>query len=195
MSGSICVVNANTVAHAFSQFFKTYLIPRFRLRQPMLRTKGVTNSGDLLALLSFNYAYDRCIFPGKRQRLDLAGCYLILAYTGCRPAEIVDGEKPLPTNNVCWDELFGSHATLQLRAPPEDASPGAQSKEIVRLLELETQSRGRPKALCYEDVQVMVVRLPNTGEDVLTMSIKFTHHKGSDNRPKPYISPFPFVLC
>ncbi|KAH8981401.1 hypothetical protein EDB92DRAFT_1970196 [Lactarius akahatsu] len=146
------------------KFYKTYLIPQFRLEQPTLRTKGVTDSGDLLALLSFNYAYDRRIFPGERQRLDLAGCYLILAYTGCRPAEIVDGEKPLPTNDVCWDELFGSHATLPLRAPPEDASPDAQSKEIL-----------------------MVVRLPDTGEDVLTMSIKFTHHKGSDNRPKPTI--------
>ncbi|CAA7258612.1 unnamed protein product [Cyclocybe aegerita] len=126
----------------------------------------------------------------ERQRLDLARCYLILAYKGCWLAEIVDGETPLPTNDVCWDELFGSQATLTLSAPPppspQDPPRDAQSKEIVRLLELETPSRGRPKALCNKDIQLMVVRLPDSDKDILTMSIKFSHHKGSDNRPKPY---------
>lgn len=128
------------------------------------------------------------IFPNERQRLDVAACYLILAYTGCRPAEIVDGEKPIPTKDLCWNELFGSQAALPSATnPPEDASPDIHSKEIAKLLGLETQCRGRPKALCYEDIQLMVIRHPDAEEDVLTMSIKFTHHKGSDNRPKPYV--------
>jgi len=164
------------------------LVPKFQLESPTLRAKGVTDSGDLLALLSFNFAYDHRIFPNERQRLDVAACYLILAYTGCGPAEIVDGEKPIPTKDLCWDELFGSQAALPSATnPPEDASPDIHSKEIAKLLELETQCRGRPKALCYEDIQLMVIRHPDTEEDVLTMSIKFTHHKGSDNRPKPYV--------
>lgn len=33
----------------------------------------------------------------------------------------------------------------------------------------------------------MVVHHPEIGEDTLTISIKFTHHQGSDNRPKPYV--------
>jgi hypothetical protein len=182
------------VAYTFSQFYKTYLIPQFCLEQPTLQAKDITNSGDLLTLLSFNYAYNQHIFPSKCQRLDLTVCYLILAYTRCWPAKIVDGEKPLPTNNVCWDQLFASQATLPLRVLLKDAPPNTQSKKIVRLLELETWSCGRPKALCYEDIQLMVVHLPDSGKDILTMSIKFAHHKGSDNRPKPYVSLFPVVF-
>ena len=44
-------------------------------------------------------------------------------------------------------------------------------------------------ALCYEDILLMVVRHPQTGEDVLAMSITFIHHKGADNKPKPYDPP------
>jgi len=95
-----------------------------------LRVKNVTDSGDLLALLSFNFTCDHRIFPSERQRLDVAACYLILAYTGCRPAEVVDGEKNIPSDGY-WDELFGSQATLPLKAPPEDAPPDAYSKEIT----------------------------------------------------------------
>jgi hypothetical protein len=53
------------------------------------------------------------------------------------------------------------------------------------ILSRETVGRGRPKALCYEDILLMVMRHPETGEDVLAMSIKFMHHKGADNKPKP----------
>ena len=31
----------------------------------------------------------------------------------------------------------------------------------------------------------MVVRHPETGEDVLAMSIRLAHHKGMDNKLKP----------
>ena len=33
-------------------------------------------------------------------------------------------------------------------------------------------------------ILLMVVRHPETGEDVLAMSIKLIHHKGADNKPK-----------
>jgi hypothetical protein len=46
----------------------------------------------------------------------------------------------------------------------------------------------RPKALCYEDIQMMIVRHPTTGRCMPAMAIKFVHHKGADNKPKPYIS-------
>ncbi len=47
-----------TTTHELFQFFKTHLVRQFRLEAPSLRTKGTTGSGDVLALLSFNYAYD-----------------------------------------------------------------------------------------------------------------------------------------
>jgi hypothetical protein len=47
--------------HAFSSFYKTYLIPKFRLNAPTLRIKTVTDSGDLWALLFYTYGYDRRI--------------------------------------------------------------------------------------------------------------------------------------
>lgn len=173
-----------TVYLRFLQFFKTCLSPRFGLENPSLRMKTVTDSGDLLALLTFNFACDHRIFPSERQRLDVAGCYLILAYTGCRPAEVVDGEKNIPLDG-CWDELFGDQTTPPLEAVPGDTAGEHHFKEVSRLLDLEAQNRNRPKALCYEDIQLMVIRHPETGLDTLTMSIKFTHHKGADNRPKP----------
>jgi len=75
--------------------------PQFRLEVPILLIKTVNDSGDLLALQSFNFACDHRIFPDERQQLDVAGCYPLLAYTGCRPADVVDGEKNLPLDG-CW---------------------------------------------------------------------------------------------
>ncbi|KAF8661375.1 hypothetical protein AX16_001468 [Volvariella volvacea WC 439] len=140
-NGKSMDTNDSNEVHAFH---KTHVVPRFKLSPPAARIKTVTDSGDLLALLSFNVAYDRRILPSERRRLDLAACYLILAYTGCRPAEIVDGEKAIPSDG-CWDELFGTPSSSTL---PQ-----------------------RPKALCYEDMQLVV----------------FAHHKGADNKPKPTI--------
>lgn len=48
---------------------------------------------DLLVLQTFNIAYNTNIFPIERYRIQLSGFYLILSYTGARPAEIVDNEK------------------------------------------------------------------------------------------------------
>jgi hypothetical protein len=59
------------------------------------------------------------------------------------------------------------------------------SQVLEGILAQEAEARGRPKALCYEDVQLMVVRHPETGEDVLTMAVKLIHHKGADKKPKP----------
>ncbi|KAK3943757.1 hypothetical protein QBC46DRAFT_21328 [Diplogelasinospora grovesii] len=51
----------------------------------------------------------------------------------------------------------------------------------------ETVGRGRPKALCHEDIQMMIVRHPVTGRCIPAMAIKFIHHKGADNKPRPTI--------
>ncbi|KAJ2997766.1 hypothetical protein NUW58_g542 [Xylaria curta] len=66
------------------------------------------------------------------------------------------------------------------------------SQLLESLLFQETLGRGRPKALCYEDIQMMVVRHPVTGRCIPAMAIKFVYYKGADNKPKPtifYFSP------
>ena len=156
------------------------LVPLFKLQAPNSGGKQVADSGDLLAMLVFNMAYDTGIFPSERYRVQLSGCYLLLAYTGCRPAEIVDGEKKKPKDDSL-EQIFGAKSLLGavVTLDLEDENV------LEQLLSQETVGRGRPKALCYEDINVMVVRHPDTGRDVLAMAIKFIHHKGADNRPKP----------
>ncbi|RYP22820.1 hypothetical protein DL767_008966 [Monosporascus sp. MG133] len=69
------------------------------------------------------------------------------------------------------------------------ALTGARAPEFVdgKKRTAKTASRGRPKALCYENILLIVVRHPETGQDVLAISIKFIYHKGADNKPKPTI--------
>lgn len=95
----------------------------------------------------------------------------------------MDNEKKRPRDE-CWEELYGSKAT-EASDEEERALPGEHDGLLDELLTQETTGRGRPKALCYEDISMMVVRNPSTGKDVLTMAIKFIHHKGADRKPKP----------
>lgn len=144
-------------------------------------------SDDLLVLQTFNIAYDTGIFTLERQRVQLSGSYLILACTGARPAEVVDNEKNKPRDGS-WEELWGGQASCQdddTEAKSADAVPDENSRLLEDILTQETEGRGRPKALCYEDVSLMVVRHPVTNQDVHAMAIKFIHHKGSDSKPKP----------
>jgi hypothetical protein len=138
---------------------------------------------SLLSLQTFNIAYDTGIFPRERHRIQLSGCYLILACTGARPAEVVDNEKK-KCKDGCLEELFGPKVIGTSTSDDGDEALDDNSR-LLEDLSQETVARGRPKALCYEDILLMVVRHPETGEDVLAMSIKFIHHKGADNNPKP----------
>jgi hypothetical protein len=57
-----------------------------------------------------------------------------------------------------------------------------------------TDEHGEPtracKALCYEDIILWVVRNPQKGgRDILAMEVFLRHHKGVDNKPKPYAAP------
>lgn len=89
----------------------------------------------------------------------------------------------------CLEELFAPKAIKVSYDDDddEDKTLDDKSKVLEKLFSQEAVDRGRPKALCYEDVLLMVVCHLDTGEDVLAMSIKFMHHKGVDNKPKPTI--------
>ena len=138
----------------------------------------------LLTLLIFNIAYDSAVVPVEGQRNQLAGCYIFLACTGARPAEIVDNEPSKPKDGT-WEELYGPKAIRCNDEDGDDKAPDENARLLENLLCQETLGRGRPKALCYEDILLMVVRHPETGKDVHAMAVKFIHHKGADNKPKP----------
>jgi hypothetical protein len=96
----------------------------------------------------------------------------------------VDGEKRSPKDE-CLGERFGRNAIAgSCSDKDKDAALDESSSVLEQILSRETVGRRRPKCLCYEDILLMVVRHPGTGDDVLAMSIKFIHHKGADNKPK-----------
>ncbi|KAL8310634.1 hypothetical protein RB597_010464 [Gaeumannomyces tritici] len=176
------------------KYHRQVLIPSFSLRAPNIHGKPVVSVAELRVILTFNVAYDTGIFPGERHRINLAGCYVIQCYTGARPAELVHNERPKPK---VVKELFGSKVVLSSSADQgesegrcdesDDATPDKESRRVDELLSAETKGRDRPKALCYEDISLMIVRHPITRLATPAMAIKFVHHKGSDNRPKPTI--------
>jgi hypothetical protein len=174
----------------FDQYYRSVLVPRFGHRAPNIDGKPVLSVDNLRVILTFNIGYDTSIFPGERHRINLAGCYQLLCYTGARPAELVDGERQKPKDGSVH-ELFGQNAvqTSSSSDSGEDQEIPAdeKSKELLSLLAKETTGRGRPKALCYEDIQMMIVRHPITGRCMPAMAIRFIHHKGADNKPKPYV--------
>ncbi|KAI8658992.1 hypothetical protein NCS55_01178000 [Fusarium keratoplasticum] len=171
------------------KYYRKILVPRFGHRAPNIDGKPVLNVDNLNVILTFNIAYDTSIFPGERHRISLAGCYQLLCYTGARPAELVDGERRKPKDGSI-QELFGQNAVQSSSSGSgeEQDAPADQRSELIRgLLSQENVGRGRPKALCYEDIMMMIVRHLVTGRCMPAMAIKFIHHKGADNRPKPTI--------
>ncbi|CAG9949488.1 unnamed protein product [Clonostachys rosea f. rosea IK726] len=173
------------------KYYRQVLAPRFSHRAPNIDGKPVLNVDNLRVILTFNIAYDTSIFPGERHRIHLAGCYQLLCYTGARPAELVDGERKKPKDGSI-EKLFGSQFVQSLPSDAddidEDDSPLLDTdSKLKSLLSQETVGRGRPKALCYEDIQMLIVRHPTTGRCMPAMAIKFVHHKGADKKPKPTI--------
>jgi hypothetical protein len=51
------------------------------------------------------------------------------------------------------------------------------------------EAKRKYKALCYEDICLWIVQNPvQGGRDVLAMEVHLRHHKGVDNKPKPYVA-------
>lgn len=141
--------------------------------------------------MTHNLAYDRKIFPSERRRINRWGCYVFFMYTGARPAELVDAERKDPKDGS-RTVLFGMKVVTSGEGEGDDDDgepppPDKDSKVIIELLVQEFKERRRPKALCYEDIVMMMVRHPVTGRNTLAMAVRFTHHKGADNRPKPFV--------
>lgn len=144
------------------------------------------NVDSLRVILVFNIAYDTSIRPLELQRLNDSGCYMIICYTGVRPAELVHNERK-PPKDGSLEELFGVKAVMGADDDADEEPKDPDAAALCGLLLKETVRRDRVKALCYEDILMMVVRHPVTGRATLAMSIKFIHHKGCDNNPRPYV--------
>ena len=139
---------------------------------------------NLRVLLTFNFAYDTNIFPRERHRIHLHGLYQLLCYTGVRPAELVEAQRKEPKDGSI-QVLFDSKVVESADGDEDDKAPDEVSEKIRQLLLQEPIKRGRPKALCYEDIFMMIVRHPVTKRPIPAMAIKFIHHKGADNKPRP----------
>ncbi|WVO16389.1 hypothetical protein L204_104064 [Cryptococcus depauperatus] len=137
--------------------------------------------GVVQPVLTNTQSVIREICAQERRRIQLAGIYGLLAFTGCRPAELVDNEKKAPDDGT-MEALFSDHTLGSCPLPTDD-----DEKQLRNLLTREATDRGRPKALCYEDIKLMIVRHPETGLDIPAMAIKFIHHKGADSKRKPTI--------
>jgi hypothetical protein len=183
------------------------LIPRFGLRAPNIDGKPVVGVDELRVILTFNIAFDTGVLPAERHRVQLAGCYLLMSYTGARPAELVDNQRKKPKKGPLGEILrmkavtsagrgHGDNKDGEAHEADDDADddaddeepPDEDSKQLNELLAAETTRRGRSKALCYEDIFMMIVRHPRTGLHIPVMAIKFIHHKGCDKKPRPYAS-------
>jgi hypothetical protein len=129
-----------------------------------VKSKPVLGVDDLLLLLNHHWARDTSTFSTERHRVQFALILLLLFGTGCRPAELVDGKKKRKENlSSDDDDLEGDVAMSGV-------------EEDIRHFD----------AICYEDVRLLVVRSPGSGErDVLAMEVTMAHHKGHKRRPKP----------
>jgi hypothetical protein len=158
---------------------------RYRL-DPSVKSKPVVGVDDLLLMLTHHWAYDISTFPVERHRIQFGLILLMLSYTGCRPAELVDATKTSAASSDstdCDGDLFDAAKTSGTGSDNiacDDTLSGDRAmKGVAGVL-------GRCKALCYEDISLMVVRDPEGGErDVLAMEVTMAHHKGADRRPKP----------
>lgn len=148
--------------------------------------KPTMGTNGLYSLLNFNIGYDTKIFPAEGHRVQLAGCWILLACTGARPAEIVDHERK-PPKDGSYEELWSQRLAEDANESDNKIADDDESRVLEKILCQETVGRGRPKALCYEDIKLMAVCHPETRQHVLCMAIKLIHHKGADNKPKPYV--------
>lgn len=72
----------------------------------------------------------------------------------------------------------------------EDSSNTFQKSDAAPVLgDIEEEIR-KWKVLCYEDITLWIVQNPKPGgRDLLAMEVFLRHHKGADNKPKPYDLP------
>lgn len=143
---------------------------------------------DLLRVLVYHWAKDTAILPNERQRVQLATILLFAAYTSSRPAELVDAEASGKgkDKNKKWNWDWSSPA------PWEDCNDSNYDDDNQGA----GVQKSRGKAICYEDIRLMVLRNPDDqGRPVVAMEVKLQHPKGVDRKPKPWVNRLAFYIA
>jgi hypothetical protein len=175
------------------------LAEEFSLRREKT-AKPVLGADDLILLLTHHWARDTSTFQTEDQRLSLAAIMLLLIYTGCRPAELVDAAKRKAScreqayEDDRWDSRYESLDEVKDEDPVyEGLEPWANPNDTDYDDDYDADTLTREyKALCYEDIRLWIVQNPTPGgRDLLAMEITLAYHKGADKKPKPYV----FDLC
>jgi len=78
------------------------------------KCKPVMGVDDLLLGLTHHWSRDTSIFPTEDDRLDLPTIMLFQSYTGCRPAELVDGTKSRGDTDPLLDDPDNQYADAVL---------------------------------------------------------------------------------
>ena len=170
---------------ACPQYHDVILVPFYELRPPNADGKEVVGLRAALILLVFNIARDTRALPNERRRTQNSGLQLLFGYTGGRAGEFVNNERKRPREA---SQIFGPAAFRHICQPDDDEEDEDQSREshlFNQVVAASNRQRGRPKALCYEDILLTVVRDPGTGKDVHVLAVKLIHHKGEDRNPRP----------
>ena len=152
----------------------------FNLRREKT-AKPVLGSDDLLLLLTHLWARDVSVFPTEDQHFALATIMLLLMYTGCRPAEMVDAWEEetqgkakreatgciQDDNGDNWgsgyesmDESRGGDPVYGNPEPwinQKDGDYDDITKGGTNTLKWECESR------CYEDICLWIVQNPTPG--------------------------------
>ena len=130
--------------------------------------------------------------------MSFAAILLFSIYTGCRPAELVDGSKSRNGRQASWDDpddpdLEGPDCEGQDPKQSEDPdynkpdpweSSDNGSYNDYDLSNFNELVRSY-KAICYEDVRLWIVQNPKQGErDLIAMEVTLSYHKGADKKPK-----------
>jgi hypothetical protein len=168
-----------------------------------VKSKPVLSPDDILLLLAHLWARDTCTFPTKGQRESQAAIMLLSVFTSCRLAELVDRSQRKVTCKYLQRNQGDSDSEEQdpdsdLDDPNYDAPDPWDNPNNTDYNWLEENATGddetehlnkrkRSKALCYEDICLWIVQNPLHEErDLVAMEVTLAHHKGVDNKPKPY---------
>ena len=135
-----------------------------------VKAKPVMGVDDLLRVLIYHCAKDTSVFPNERQRVQLSLILLFAAYTSSRPAELVDAEPSEKDKARVKDLNWNT---------PDDSDHNEDEDGA-------TTEAKRSKAICYEDIRLMVLRNPDKGgRPVVAMEVTLSHHKGVNRKSKP----------
>jgi hypothetical protein len=141
------------------QYLDTLLAEEFSLRREKT-AKPVLGADDLILLLTYYWAWDTSIFQTEDQRLSLAAIMLLLIYTGCRPAELVDAAKRKAScreqvyKDDNWDSGYKSLDEVKDEDPVyKSLEPWANPNNTDYNNDYNADTLTQEyKALCYKDI-------------------------------------------